>query len=116
MLPGHHQDDDNDDQDDGGDDQDEGEVRLMLMMSMIVMLIIMIRNLEASEYVNFFQEWKFFRVVHSVTHLCRKTRCCNEKENTTAKALLDICSYNVIEHIWKTPVVQMDKTLGRNRR
>ena len=79
MLPGHHQgddgdhqddqDDDNDDQDDGGDDQDEGEVRLMLMMSMIVMLIIMIRNLEASEYVNFFQEWKFFRVVHSVTHL-----------------------------------------------
>ena len=25
----------------------------------------------------------------------------------------DWCSYNVIEHVWKAPIVQMDKTLGR---
>ena len=44
-------------------------VRSMVMTVMIVMMIIMLRNLEAAEYVNFFQERKFFWVMHSVTHL-----------------------------------------------
>ena len=41
-------------------------------MGMAMIVIIVIRDLETAENVNFFLERKFFRVVHSVTHLCRK--------------------------------------------
>ena len=45
-------------------------------MGMAMIVIIVIRDLETAENVNFFLERKFFRVVHSVTHLCRENHDC----------------------------------------
>ena len=43
------------------------------MGTAMIVIFVISRDLETAENVNFFLERKFFRVVHSVTHLCRKT-------------------------------------------